>query len=610
MKGKRMIAVMMCSIFVIFNIGCSRVVVRKIPKNCNQGDKIKGFRYYLPRPYLVVKKSFPVAGGEYIVSGQVQEDGSVKIEDTSVIPKELRERLLIIPPESIVQESDEKKKLHSKENGKTKVKKNGEGEQETKPKIVEKGDQWLKTSNISPSILQKDQTEFEVTVILSKKFPYTELKDIEVGLLPVDDKNKPIPDKFIKINEQKKPEVKFKPVNKEGKEGVDGKYLATGKRSELTHGPNYVLGLLFKGKDADNSSENGTFLVYQSNVALHAMGVEASSRETTTETSQQQTEEPESAKTSTSLTLSGDPRTNPLQKLNDLFDILYLPDFSAQYAVKISGGLGKNKASIGFENGWMMEHASVQIDNSKLGEFIYTNVEKFVDIAAEVAKAKLLPVESAAEELTVEGKKTQADGGEERPTVLLKVRYLFEAAPGLYPILKPTEMKEFYKCLSKTDGSKLSPPGDHILIPYSPFTVIAFNGIRVVQIELIRIIPHSPAAAASGSRSNAMASKKRIIDELKEHEGKIPTNVLPELEMRNITIEIRNQKTSIIIPVKSASVAALSKKQSYAQWLSHIFGGEKFEIEQVEDAIKITYSMPIDDLITSIGKQKNSNAGK
>ena len=57
--GKRILAV------TILLIGCADVSVRK-----DDGTKnMDGFRYYLPRPYVLVKEEMPVGGGEVVLTG-------------------------------------------------------------------------------------------------------------------------------------------------------------------------------------------------------------------------------------------------------------------------------------------------------------------------------------------------------------------------------------------------------------------------------------------------------------------------------------------------------------------------------------------------------------
>jgi len=52
---------------------CAHISVVKVPKGA-EGQAVKGFRYYLPRPYVAVKHEFPVDSQDVYVSGTVSSD--------------------------------------------------------------------------------------------------------------------------------------------------------------------------------------------------------------------------------------------------------------------------------------------------------------------------------------------------------------------------------------------------------------------------------------------------------------------------------------------------------------------------------------------------------
>src|SRR5262245_15238842 len=84
-------------------VACASVTVEKIPdpgtymlqetcqkssgKQCPtrneiqiQADAIKGIRYYLPRPYILVKKEFPVDGGTFFLKGTLDANKNLKLQ--------------------------------------------------------------------------------------------------------------------------------------------------------------------------------------------------------------------------------------------------------------------------------------------------------------------------------------------------------------------------------------------------------------------------------------------------------------------------------------------------------------------------------------------------
>jgi hypothetical protein len=84
----RLLAVV-CAGVTLINLGCARVTVRKVPTPTQyvrwtdamqrKADRIEGFRFYLPRPFINVFESFPVRTDVYIADGVVSPDGKYVI---------------------------------------------------------------------------------------------------------------------------------------------------------------------------------------------------------------------------------------------------------------------------------------------------------------------------------------------------------------------------------------------------------------------------------------------------------------------------------------------------------------------------------------------------
>jgi hypothetical protein len=191
---------------------------------------------------------------------------------------------------------------------------------------------------------------------------------------------------------------------------------------------------------------------------------------------------PEQPKTSASVETGGNPNTHPVLDVNEYLKIVYLPDFDEQYAIRARAGLGQAIAKISLEQGWMLEKADLTIDNRELGKFIFSNVQKFIDIGEAIAKQGV-------------GLGPAPQGEEVRNKIkdkilLLRVRYLINAAPGLYPVLKPAEY-----CGTKNEANQpMTLMGErYIFVPYPPLTVVAYNYTVQVMIESISTITAKPS---------------------------------------------------------------------------------------------------------------------
>ena len=170
------------------------------------------------------------------------------------------------------------------------------------------------------------------------------------------------------------------------------------------------------------------------------------SEESKEDESDEETEIPDSRATT-----SGDPSTDPLIKVSELFDILLLPDFSQQYAIQVRSGLFKASADIGLENGWMVEKINTEIDNSQLGEFVLSSTEKVVDATLGKFFPQFKAVETAekqpsANEDEVRQEAEQREGMGQ--PMFVRIDYVQLATPGLHPVIKVEEQA----CGTRTYG--------------------------------------------------------------------------------------------------------------------------------------------------------------
>jgi hypothetical protein len=148
-------------------------------------------------------------------------------------------------------------------------------------------------------------------------------------------------------------------------------------------------------------------------------------------------------KKQSNLTASGDPATNPLTKLDGPFDVLLLPDFSEQYAISFSAGIGLLELDIGLENGWMLEKLNTKLDNTEVGAFVTETLTKVIDFKLGAAKEAASALAGAPTKLSgsLRGRVLQSMGTKASVTpVLLKIIRVEYATPGLYPVRKPSEI--------------------------------------------------------------------------------------------------------------------------------------------------------------------------
>jgi hypothetical protein len=194
-----------------------------------------------------------------------------------------------------------------------------------------------------------------------------------------------------------------------------------------------------------------------------------------------------------------DPSVDPLEKLSDYISVVYLPDFDQQYAITTSPGFGTASGSIQMKNGWMTEDASWSMDNRELGQFVFGNINKLIDLATTVGEQAAAP---GTAEIASATKALVQQGAHPPATVLLRVRFICNASPGLYPVLKPDE-------LSKSDGEPDSKK--HIIMPLKPYTVVAYNYSTSVAIELVSVSALPSKTDMVGTQSSLSSDDQKLI---------------------------------------------------------------------------------------------------
>ena len=207
---------------------------------------------------------------------------------------------------------------------------------------------------------------------------------------------------------------------------------------------------------------------------------------------------------------------DPLLKLNDLFSITYLPDFSENYVVSVDPGLQQGSADVAMKYGWMIEHAKWDVDNSQIGQFLSSQIETAETVGLSILNP-IAGAASASAPLSELAKGNNSNANPKAPIeheVLLRVRYVIEAEPGVYPILKPQECEATWwtpgahpvglagsrtldaepKALTGTNPDAADADTIPVMLPIPPYTIAAFNYQRTISIELVNGAPNSPPA--------------------------------------------------------------------------------------------------------------------
>jgi hypothetical protein len=186
--------------------------------------------------------------------------------------------------------------------------------------------------------------------------------------------------------------------------------------------------------------------------------------------------------------------SDPVLKLNDLYDIVMLPDFDEQYAIQVKRGAGKTTSNFAFRDGWMLESAALSVDNTQLTKGIFDTIGKLIDLGGTIGKNVVAPGSTLAQAAT--GNAQQA--GLEGTPVVLRVRKFKEVQPGLYPLLK------------RREAAEAAMDDQHLARPNFPFTVVPFNISETVIVELVSPLPTVRNATGNEDTKKTSLSKPQL----------------------------------------------------------------------------------------------------
>ena len=137
--------------------------------------------------------------------------------------------------------------------------------------------------------------------------------------------------------------------------------------------------------------------------------------------------------------------------LHKVIDIFYLPDFEEQYVVSSKSNLGNAQFMLNMGQGWSMQGFNSLVDNSEINNRIFDLIDTSMELGKAAASAALGVPPSGVTDALVSAATPRAQSGtpdevEKLGTagtkVTLKIVVVQYAAMGLYPVIKPRELKQ------------------------------------------------------------------------------------------------------------------------------------------------------------------------
>lgn len=244
------------------------------------------------------------------------------------------------------------------------------------------------------------------------------------------------------------------------------------------------------------------------------------------------------------VTLGGEGSPASVVKVGDLFDIVYLPDFTEQYAVRVKPRLSQATLDMSLGQGWMLESAKLEIDNSVVADFLFEQIDSTLDVLRDAFRLDEGLIAPAVEEEEEEGAETEEGEAVEgspqgvvdtsrKGIVRVQIRKL--AVPGVYPMLKPGEIKRLADASGWTEGPLNCRKKSPLMV--AQVGVICLTSRSEILIE--RALP--PAPAGGPKPPPPSECKKGLLDKVKK--------VAAEFKLASIEV-----KTAVLATTKTLRV--------------------------------------------------------
>ena len=130
--------------------------------------------------------------------------------------------------------------------------------------------------------------------------------------------------------------------------------------------------------------------------------------------------------------------------VNDLYEIRYLPDLEERYVIVSEANLGQASLDAYLAKGWFVQHYGKTVDRRALGKFVFSNIQTVLDLARNAAQAAAgLPgATNLVQTSGGAGAAAAAKAESVAHDCVVKLTITEMAVPGVYPILKPSELAE------------------------------------------------------------------------------------------------------------------------------------------------------------------------
>jgi hypothetical protein len=165
-----------------------------------------------------------------------------------------------------------------------------------------------------------------------------------------------------------------------------------------------------------------------------------------------------------SISLETDLTGTAIVPINELFSIIYLPDFDREFYIESKARWGLSKLHVTRGPGGTLLAYNSEVDNSAVIKPLFDAWGALVSAAT---KAAVVKIEPKAQGERVDGAKTRALTPQGVATTL-RIHLVKFAVPGAYPFIKPDEVSKW----PSSAATRMLVPSAPYQVPYDYFTVL------------------------------------------------------------------------------------------------------------------------------------------
>ena len=205
----------------------------------------------------------------------------------------------------------------------------------------------------------------------------------------------------------------------------------------------------------------------------------------------------------------------PMVPINDLFSIVFLPDYSREYAIDLKTHFGFAKINLKVGPGGGLLAYNADVDNSQLVAPLIQLYTNLVNAGGAVAAAAINPHAAAAKNLapSAQAGETVVPGTAAKlppaSIVTLRLTLVRYAIPGPHPILKPGEHPSKIDASGTVTTDTASNPGLYE-VDYRYFEVPVAEALLDSPSALTVVSTPTPPPGGGGHPTNKCADKKML----------------------------------------------------------------------------------------------------